>query len=343
MKNLSLKYFFGIDTSKEQLDFALNKELAFLNHEEVKNNYESIKSWVLSKLEIEKISLEECCFCIEQTGIYCNHLVKVLLELEAHFSVAHSAQIKLSLGITRGKSDKVDAKRIAEYAFRYKDKLKAYKPRRSIVDQLGTLCKLRKKIMKIKQQLSTTLNELALFGEEVNYNLYDKHSAKMLEMIELEIKSITKDIARLIKSDQRIKDINGWLRSVVGVGEVAAPTVIVSTNEFTNGFTAKQMCSFCGVAPFANESGSSQKGKAKVSHKANKTLKTLLHMCAMAAIQTDSDLARFYHRKIAEGKNKMSALNAVRNKIIHRMFAVVAQERMYVKDYIYQPATPVAT
>ena len=61
-------------------------------------------------------------------------------------------------------------------------------------------------------------------------------------------------------------------------------------------------------------------------------------MCAMAAIKTDCDLARFYQRKIAEGKSKMSALNAVRNKIIHRIFAVVAQERMYEKNYVYKPS-----
>lgn len=341
MKKLILKYFFGIDTSKKKLDVALAKGLSFLNHQKIDNNYESIKTWLLAKLEAEKISLDQCCFCIEQTGIYCNHLIRVLFDLGAQFSVVHSAHIKLSLGLTRGKTDKVDAKRIAEYAFRFNDKLRPYQPRREVVDQLDTLCKLRRKLKKMKNQISVPLKELEDFGSAANYKLYAKHSTKSLEAIKLDIKAITKAIRKLIKGDERLKELNGWIRSVVGVGEVTTPAVIVATNEFLNGFNSKQMGSFCGVVPFPHRSGSSINGKDKVSHKANKTLKTLLHMCAMAAIKTDSDLARYYKRKLKEGKSKMSALNAVRNKIIQRIFAVVAQERMYEKDYVYRPANQV--
>jgi len=338
MKKLIVQYFFGIDTSKKKLDITFAKGLTFLNHQKIDNKYDVIKAWILAKLETEKISLDHCCFCIEQTGIYCNHLIRVLLDLDAQFSVVHSTQIKLSLGVTRGKTDKVDARRIAEYAFRYTDKLPAYQPKRAVVEKLDILCKLRRKLKKLKNQLSVPLKELEAFGSEATYQLYSKHSAKSLASIELDIKEITKAIRKLIKGDERLNELSGWIRSVVGVGEVTTPALIVATNEFTNGFTAKQMSSFSGVAPFALQSGSSINGKDRVSHKANKVLKTLLHMCAMAAVKTDSDLARFYHRKLSEGKNKMSALNAVRNKIIHRIFAVVAGERMYEKDYVYKPA-----
>lgn len=101
---------------------------------------------MLSKLATEKISLEQCCFCIEQTGIYCNLLIRVLLDLGAQLSVVHSAEMKLIFGLTRGKSDKVDAKRIAEYAYCYNDKLMVYQPKIAVVDELDTLCKLQKKV-----------------------------------------------------------------------------------------------------------------------------------------------------------------------------------------------------
>jgi len=329
MKKLSVTYFFGIDVSKKKLDFAFAKGLAFLSHQQIDNNYISIIAFIRAKLKAEKISIAQCCFCMEQTGIYCNHLIRVLLDLGAQFSVSHSAHIKLSFGLTRGKNDKVDAKRIAEFAYRFNDKLKPYKPKRAVVDELDTLCKLRKKLMKMKNQISVPLNELKSFGAEAKHKLYKSNTAKSLEAIALDIKSVTKAIRQLIKSDERLKELDTWIGSVVGVGAVTTPAVIVVTNEFTNGFSAKQMCSFCGVAPFTHQSGSSLNGKNRVSHKANKYLKTLLNMCAMSAIQTNSDLGRFYHRKLSEGKNKMSALNAVRNKIIHRIFAVVAGERKY--------------
>jgi len=83
------------------------------------------------------------------------------------------------------------------------------------------------------------------------------------------------------------------------------------------------------VVPFANQSGTSLKGKHRVSHYADKAIKTVLHMAAMSAIRLNNDLRTFYLRKVAEGKNKMSILNAVRNKIVHRIFAVIKNERLY--------------
>lgn len=66
---------------------------------------------------------------------------------------------------------------------------------------------------------------------------------------------------------------------------------------------------------------------------ANRKLKTLLHLCAMAAIRFNEDMKHYYERKVGEGKNKMSVINAVRNKLIHRIFAVVRDQRMYVENY----------
>ena len=94
--------------------------------------------------------------------------------------MVHSAEIKLSLSLTRGKNDKIDAKRIAKYAFRYKDKLTAYQPKRAIADQLDTLCKLRKKLKKRKNQLSLTLKSLEEFGAQASYKLFNKLNAKSL-------------------------------------------------------------------------------------------------------------------------------------------------------------------
>ena len=63
-------------------------------------------------------------------------------------------------------------------------------------------------------------------------------------------------------------------------------------------------------------------------------LKKLLHLCAMSAMQNDQEMKAYYERKLLEGKNKMSIINAVRNKLVHRIFAVVRDNRMYEDNYI---------
>ena len=69
---------------------------------------------------------------------------------------------------------------------------------------------------------------------------------------------------------------------------------------------------------------------------ANKNIKTLLHMGALAAIKKPGDIQDYYLRKVAEGKNKMSVLNAVRNKLVLRIFACVNQNRAYENNYCYK-------
>ena len=105
---------------------------------------------------------------------------------------------------------------------------------------------------------------------------------------------------------------------------------IVYTNNFTRFKTSRQFASYCGVAPFTNSSGTSLRGKTKVSNLANKKLKSLPDMSAKTAIQFSPEMKTFYERRQEMGKSKMSTINIIRNKIISRMFAVVKRQSPYV-------------
>lgn len=114
-----------------------------------------------------------------------------------------------------------------------------------------------------------------------------------------------------------------------GVGPVTAMQIILSTNEFMNINDPKKFASYAGVAPFIRASGLKYQ-KAMVSKHANKRMKTLLHMCALAAIRSDADMENYYRRKTSgEGKPKLVVINAVRYKLISRIFACVKKERPY--------------
>ena len=48
----------------------------------------------------------------------------------------------------------------------------------------------------------------------------------------------------------------------------------------------------------------------------------------------DPEMKAYFERKVAEGKNKMNVINAVRNKLIHRVFTAIRDERNYKSNYV---------
>ncbi len=82
------------------------------------------------------------------------------------------------------------------------------------------------------------------------------------------------------------------------------------------------------------KSGTSIGFKPGVSLYANKKLKKLLQLCALSAIKSDKEMRAYFERKVAEGKNKMCVINAIRNKLIHRVFAVIRDDRPYEENYV---------
>jgi transposase len=111
--------------------------------------------------------------------------------------------------------------------------------------------------------------------------------------------------------------------------------LIVCTNGFTTFKTWRKFASYCGIAPFPNNSGTSVRGRTKVSHLANKEGKALLNLCASSAIQYNPEMKAYYRRRVEKGKNKMSTLNIIRNKLLARAFAVAQRGTPYVDTMRY--------
>ena len=137
----------------------------------------------------------------------------------------------------------------------------------------------------------------------------------------------------VIQADARLKELFDLMVSVPGIGPVIATELLIATNEMQTINEPKKLACHAGVAPFEYRSGTSIRGKTKVSHQARKRLKSLIHMGTMSAIQVKGDLQDYYVRKLGEGKHTMLVLNAVRNKLIHRVCAVVRRGEKYDKNY----------
>ena len=135
---------------------------------------------------------------------------------------------------------------------------------------------------------------------------------------------------RLILSDNDVSTTYENITTIKGVGLVLASAMIVSTNNFRTFGTWRKFACYAGIAPFEHTSGSSYRGKTRVSYLGNRSLKTILTLAACTSIQYDPEMKMYYHRKLADGKNKMSVLNVVRNKIVSRVFAVANRGTPYV-------------
>lgn len=157
-----------------------------------------------------------------------------------------------------------------------------------------------------------------------------KQSEKQLKLVKEQVEQTEKQIEAAIKEDEQLQKSLRLLCSIPGIGLVTAVALILVTNNFTAFSDSRKFASYCGVAPFEHTSGSSIQGKTKTSHLANKRIKSLLSNCAATAIQFDEELKNYYQRKLKEGKPKMVIINAVRARLINRIFATVNRGTEYV-------------
>jgi transposase len=224
------------------------------------------------------------------------------------------------------------------YAFTNRHQAKTWSAPRVILQKLAALLSQRNRLIKAKKQLKTAFKEQKLFLEKTITKSLEKYIEKPVKALDEQIDIIEKEIIDIIKKDKRLSRLYRIMLSIDGVGFVTAAYIMVTTNEFINISEAKKYACYAGVVPFEHSSGSSYRGKARVSSRANKTIKTLLHMSALAAIRVEGELQDYFKRKIEEGKNKMSILNAIRNKLILRIFSCVRRDQEYEKNFNYSIA-----
>jgi transposase len=331
---MEFEFFIGIDVSKNELDFSVQQGKCFLFHREIVNEPEAIKAFIKEISKLPGFGLNMAVFCMEHTGIYSNHLLSCLYQKKANICLESATQIKKSLGNLRGKNDKVDSVRIAAYAYKNREELRLWEPRRDEVQQLAHLSSTRSRLIKAKKMLKTPLKEYGSFVKNSVSKRNTDMCSNALKGIEASLQKVEKSISAIINRDANLKRLFSLVTSVCGIGKVTAVHMLITTNEFKDINNAKSYACYAGLAPYLEESGIF-KGKGRVSHMANKKIKTLLHLAALVAIQHNPELKLYYERKVnIEKKNKMSVINAVRNKLVLRVFACVSQNRKYEKNYL---------
>lgn len=323
----------GVDVSKRTLDVALYRgEVDWKNgHIKVENNktgYKDLKRWFRSN-GIKKQKLR---ICMEYTGLYA-HDFRIWLESEGlvYYMVdpnrMHYFEPPLSIkGIRQTKTDKADAFRIAIYcSLFYKSMSPSHLPSSTyfILKRL-----LAERLLYVKQAAKYK-------QQRRDVSLYDTEDSRIRKEEELKklnsyIWRTEKDIRSVIQSDSLIKRNYDLLTSIVGIGMVIAVTTIVLTENFTAFTDPRKYASYIAIAPFPHESGTSVKGAVRVSKQGFKQAKADLSISVLPAISLDPGIRSYWLRKKAEGKHSGIIMNAIKFKLVLRMFAVVKRGKPYV-------------
>lgn len=330
------KFFIGIDVSKYSIDAAFIVQSGSERSDpiwQVFDNKDSglstFKKWLISNsIPFNNNTL----IVIENTGLYHRQLMNFCFKNKLQLCIENGAQVKWSLGIARGKNDIVDSRRLATYACRFADRLKPAPALQKGIQAIKDLITLRSRQLVQVKSLQANLKELASTTSAAAVKELEKIHAPVIKAVKTAIKKMEESIIKKINDNADTKKQYKCLLSIPGIGPVTAAYLIACTNGFTNCSSGKQLACYCGVVPFDHQSGISIKGKHRVHKMANKTLKSLLHMCALAAIKYSKEFAYYVERKKLEGKHMMSIINAVRNKLVLRAYSVVKNNKPYVEN-----------
>jgi len=323
---MKISSILGIDVSKKTLDCYLHVQQQGLPpvSNDIKG-FKFIQRWLLKTLK----STEGLIVVMEYTGIYTYGIERYLEQQNIKFVKRPALDIKRSIGMVRGKSDKVDSKFISKYGWLRKDDLQPMTPQTDKQLELQQLMSHRDKLVVDRASYQSKVKELSLqMGTKMNAKI-TQSMTYVMDVLKQEIKEIEKEIEALIKDDDALRTNYDLMCSVVGIGFASAVHILIATENFVRFTDVRKFICYCGVAPFEHSSGTSIKGKTRVSHLANKKIKSLLTMAATSAIQHDPELKAKYHQKVKEGKNKMSVINMIRAKILQRVFAVIRNQKPY--------------
>jgi len=313
------KEIYGIDISKKVFD-VYSQSLGYLQFANDEKGFRSLSN----KLSLKSLVV------MEATGYYHYRLAQYLYKKGIAVSVVNPLSVKrfIQMKLTKVKTDKSDAKAICEYG--QMNQVPLYN---ALTDLQAECLQLFRLLDVYLKQRTATKNKLK--GEEslnkpskVVYSSLkrnEKHLNKEIDLIEARLLD-------LVKQEQQGQLT--LLKSIPGMGVKTALFLIVLTDGFNKFDNASQLCSYVGITPTIRQSGSSIRGRSRISKVGNKKLRNLLFLCAFSACKHNKACRELYQRIVAKGKSKKLALIAVANKLLKQAFAIAKSELPYDENFV---------
>ncbi len=309
--------FIGIDISKRVFDVWGND----IGHKRFKNTPEGFVEF--------SMLLKTSSWCVmEYTGSYYQQLAIYLYENDISVSVINPLVLKrfIQMKLQHNKTDKGDAKMIAQYA--HDQGVTKWVPSPSYIDR----CKDMHTTITLYFKQNTALKNklMSLQDKGVKGKLLTS-IRRQIRQVNVEIKLLENEIELLIK--QHEKELLSNLTSIPGIGKKTAIMLIVCTNGFSTFDNARQVSAFFGLSPVERSSGTSIRGRSRISKKGNPIMRNYLFMCSFTASYNNPQCKALYDRIVAKGKSKKLALIAVTNKLIKQAFSIAKSGIKYSPEY----------
>jgi len=329
---IKYSFFVGIDVSKAVIDVSYwqNGQAIYLGqYKNSKRGFQSMRE----ALECLTATSSDLWFvCFENTGSYSKALLYWLIDQSIPCLEENPLRIKMSLGLRRGKDDKTDSKDICQYVFEKRDTIKPTVLDKPMIIKLKAV--LSRRDLYVKQRTGLKLTHQHANMDASLHEQLSSINEEAIKQCDKQIKALEKILQDLIQSDPEAEKNDQLLQSIIGIALVTSAYLIATTNNFKSITEANKYACYCGIAPFPNSSGI-KRGRSKVNHMANKKVKSILSNCILSAIKHDPGIALYYARKLEEGKSYGVISNAIKNKLIHRAFAVIKRQTPYVKLMAY--------
>ena len=315
--NKDIKYF-GIDISQKVFDVTDSDG----NYYQFKNNELGFKKF--SKL------LDFNSYCVmEATGYYHYQLAYYLLETGFKVSVENPLSVKryIQMRLSKLKTDKSDSKLICEYAMHVE--LKLWKGNSKEVQECLQITRALWVYTKQRTMLKNKLHGESVLGEPSK--IVVRSLKRSLKQLDKTMQALEERLLFLVKDTH--KDLFTRITTIPGIGRKTAIMLIVLTGGFERFSSASELCSYAGLTPMIRQSGSSVKGRPRISKMGNQKLRNLLFMCSFTACKYNQACRDLYERIVAKGKSKKLALIAVCNKLLKQAFAIAKSGLIFDATY----------
>jgi transposase len=313
------KEIFGIDISKDVFDVYHSK----LGHQSYANDKQGFSSFL-------KMISKDSLVVMEATGYYHYRFAQFLDNHKVQVSVVNPLSVKrfIQMKLAKVKTDKSDARAICEYA--QMNEVPLYTSMTAVQAECLQLFRLLDSYVKKSTQTKNKLHGEEVLGLPSKY-VYSSLK-RDLQHLEKEIKGIESRILSLVKQEHQ--EQLTLLKSIPGLGVKTAMFLIVVTDGFKKFENASQLCSYVGITPTIRESGSSVRGRSRISKVGNKKLRNLLFLCAFSACKHNKACKEIYDRITNKGKSKKLALIAVSNKLLKQAFAIAKSGNPYDESFV---------
>ena len=326
-------YHIGIDVSKDSFDVAAftSPAEACLGLGDFTNDHHGMTQ-LQKKLRAEGITTHNAIFCIEATGAYSELLCYQLHKLGYQVCLEAPLKVKRAFAIKAHKTDPIDARQIAEYAFRYCDRMIRWSPKPSLINHLDSWLILREQL--VKQQTAMCNFNQAINKKVDSAPLALEMGREVLEYLQQRLAEIENHITTLVQQDNQLAYQVEILDTIPGVGKLTAINLATLMRRHPELTQYTKAAAYIGICPYKHESGSSIRKPARISHLGPPRIRKLLHLAARSACTHKEPYKSYYQRKTQQGKVKKLVINNVANKILRVACTLINSQKPYIENYV---------